>query len=231
MSTPGSGPHADAPVLEEEVQGPGHGALLGMILVHGRGAAASGMMPLGRELVRLAEPGWENGEASGVPSAVRLAAPQASDRSWYPGSFLEPIENNEPWLSSALDLLARVSDALESGGVPRSRQVLVGFSQGACLASEFVGRRAERWGGLIVFTGGFQGPEGRRPDFAGDFAGTPMFFGTGTPDPHVPLSRVEETADRFEQMGAMVDRLILPGRPHSISAEEISRAARLLAGS
>ena len=222
------GPHADAPVLDEKIERAGEGPALGLILVHGRGAAASGMLPLGRELVRLAEPTWAASEASTSPSEVRIACPQAADRTWYPGSFLEPLEHNEPWLSSALALLESTSADLESAGIPRSRQVLAGFSQGACLVSEFAGRNVVRWGGLLAFTGGFQGPESRAPDFVGDFDGTPMFFGTGTPDPHVPLRRVEETADLFARMGATVDRLILPGRPHTISAEEMSRAAALL---
>lgn len=223
-------PHADAAMLEEEIRRSGEGSALGLVLLHGRGAAASGMLQLGRDLVEQADSVWQGEARSDSPVSVRLAAPQAADRSWYPGSFLEPLERNEPWLSSALEAVGRASDGLEARGVPRRRQMFVGFSQGACLAAEFLGRHAERWGGLIAFTGGFQGPDGREPDFEGDFAGTPMFFGTGSPDPHVPLARVEETADRFEQMGALVERLILPGRPHTISAEEGACAVRLLAG-
>lgn len=226
MSATVAGPHAGAGVLDETVARSGSGEPLGLILVHGRGATASSMLPLGRELVRLAEPAWSGPARS--PSSVRLVAPQAADRSWYPGSFLEPLEHNEPWLSSALAALARASEDLTSDGIPRSRQIVVGFSQGACLASEFVGRNAERWGGLVAFTGGFQGPEGREPDFVGDFAETPMLFATGDPDPHVPVERVEETASRFEGLGADVAVLVQPGRPHTISTVEIEQAAGLV---
>lgn len=222
----GLGPHADAPLLEEEITRSGGGPALGLILVHGRGAAASGMLPLGQEMVRLAESTWADDGTS--PSSVRLVAPQAADRSWYPGSFLEPLERNEPWLSSALAVVESAGTALLAHGVPPSRQVLVGFSQGACLVSEFAGQNARRWGGLVALTGGFQGPSGRVPGFEGDFAGTPVFFGTGDPDPHVPVARVEQTARLFETLGADVDVLVQPGRPHTISSEEIERAAALL---
>ena len=225
MSAPAPGPHASAPVLEERIEGTGEGAPLGLLLLHGRGGSASDIVSLGHELVRRATRG---GEGHGPVPTVHLAAPQASDRSWYPGSFLEPLEHNEPWLSSALAAVESTSRRLAEAGVPRERQILVGLSQGACLACEFVGRSALCRGGLIAFTGGFQGPLGRVPDFEGNFAGTPMFFGTGSPDPHVPLARVEQTADRFEQMGAQVDRLILTGCPHSISVEELARAVHVL---
>lgn len=195
--------HAGAPQVE---------AAGAVILLHGRGASAEDILSLA--------------DAIGHPDLAYLA-PEAAGRTWYPNSFLAPRSSNEPWLSSAL---ARLAEVMARTGLPSSRIVLAGFSQGACLSTEFVASHPARYGGLIAFTGGLIGPEGMELAYTGDLAGTPVFFGSGDPDPHVPWSRVQESATVLERMGAKVSLQRYPGRPHTVSADEIARASRLIAG-
>jgi predicted esterase len=196
---------------------------LGLILVHGRGGDAGSFLDLGRELAVSFDE-----VSAGKGKDVVLVAPEAQNHSWYPGSFLLPLEHNEPWLSSGLAALTRSHQRLLEIGVARERQILVGFSQGACLASEFLARNPGRWGGLAAFTGGVQGPLEEVRSFPGELAGTPVFLTTGDPDPHVPLVRVEETARIFEQMGARVAMEKHSNRPHTVLRHEIRRAAEVL---
>jgi predicted esterase len=205
-------PHAGQPVL---VAGrPEDRASAAAILVHGRGASAKDILLLAAELEQ--------------PELAYLA-PQAAGSSWYPRSFLAPIELNEPGLSSGLSVLAGLVDRLGDSGIPAEHILLVGFSQGACLTLEFVARNAQRYGGVAGLTGGLIGPPGTARDYAGDLAETPIFLGSGDPDPHVPWERVAESADVFARMGAEVDLRRYPGMPHTISADEIE-AVRTLAG-
>src|SRR5260370_11208360 len=114
-------------------------ARAGMVMVHGRGATAEDILELGVELNR---------------TGFAYLAPQAANNSWYPQSFLAPIASNEPWLSSALDRLSTVLQRVEEGGIPRKRTILLGFSQGACLALEFAARHAQHYSGC---EGGWRG--------------------------------------------------------------------------
>ena len=207
-------PHADQPVRTTGApldQAPG-----AVVLVHGRGASAESILTLGDEL--------------GRPDLAYLA-PQAEGWTWYPYSFMAPIEANEPKLSSALAALGRAVEQVEAAGIPRERIVLGGFSQGACLASEFAARNAGRWGGLLILSGGLIGPEGTPRDYSGTLDGTPVFIGCSDVDPHIPLARVKETATVFERMGAAVDARIYPGLGHTVNADEIEAARALLASS
>ena len=194
--------HAGAPLAEAR------GAV---VLLHGRGGSAEDILtlagPLGRE-------------------GLAYLAPQAPGRTWYPESFLAPRERNEPWLSSALQV---VGDVVASTGLPPERVLLAGFSQGACLATEFVASHAARYAGLIAFTGGLVGPLGSDLRHDGELAGMPALFLSGDPDPHVPWTRVQESATELERMGAQVTALSYPGRPHTVSAEELEHARRLVA--
>ena len=158
-----------------------------MILMHGRGGSPGDMQALSRELDR--------------PRFACLA-PAAAGRTWYPYSFLERIQRNEPHLSSALRLLKAALVKAEAGGVPTARVVLLGFSQGACLALEFAARNARRYGAVIGLSGGLIGPEGTPRDYAGSFDGTPAFLGSSDVDPHVPKRRVDETAAVLRRLGA-----------------------------
>ncbi|HEY2589717.1 MAG TPA: dienelactone hydrolase family protein, partial [Tepidisphaeraceae bacterium] len=143
-------------------------------------------------------------------------------------SFLAPIESNQPYLDSALRRIESIVADLLARGVGSERIFLLGFSQGACLTSEFVARHPRRYGGAIAFTGGLIGPPGTPRDYAGSLAGTPVFLGTSDPDPHVPFARVEETRDVLERMGATVELRRYPGMPHTINEDEIEAARQLI---
>lgn len=185
-----------------------------VILLHGRGASA-------REILSLAR-------AFDAELKLAFLAPQAADSRWYPNSFLAERESNEPWLSSALAKVQSVVDLAVAAGVTRERIVVGGFSQGACLATEFVATHPARYAGLIAWTGGLIGPLGSDVSHVGELAGTPVFQGSGDPDPHVPWSRVEESARVLTAMGAKVKSRRYRGKPHSVSAEEIEFARELV---
>ena len=155
-------------------------------------------------------------------------APQAAGHTWYPLSFLAPREQNEPWLTSALSRVEQVVRSLEGAGLTREQIVLCGFSQGACLATEFVASHPARYAGVIAFTGGLVGPPESDLHHPGALAGTPVLLSSGDPDPHVPWLRVQQTADELSRMGAHVTTRRYPGRPHTVSAEEIREAGVLL---
>lgn len=187
-----------------------------LVALHGRGATAEGIADfLAGELP--------------LPADVALLAPQASGATWYPQSFLAPREANEPWLSSALKRVDEVLEDLAREGVPRERVLLFGFSQGACLASELVASRPRRYLGHVAAVGGRIGPPGSRFDVVGDLAGTPALFAAGDPDPHVPWSRVEESAANFRALGAEVTLTRLPGFPHAVPPNALALARRLIA--
>lgn len=190
--------------------GSGRGAV---IMVHGRNATPANIV----ELVPVLN----------QPEFTYLA-PAAANGTWYPYSFLTDIERNEPFLSSALNMLGQLVATLEERGVAKSRIVLLGFSQGACLASECAVRHASRYGGLIAFSGGLIGPPGTTWDCPGTFDGMPVFLGCSDVDSHVPASRVDETASVFSRMGAAVTKRIYPGMGHLINEDEIASARELL---
>lgn len=207
-----SDPHGDKPVLT--AGRPLGAAGAAMVLVHGRGASAESILELGRAL---RHPGFA------------YLAPQARGGSWYPRSFLAPMEENEPWLSSSLGKLGAVLAEAAEGGPGLDRTVLLGFSQGACLALEHAARNPARYGAVVGLTGGLQGPPGRRFDFEGDLHGTPVLLAAGDPDPHVPWSRVEETAEVFRRLGAEVTLRRYPGMPHTVNEEELTLVRELMA--
>lgn len=186
-----------------------------MIMVHGRGAAPRNILDL---VPRLNRPGFT------------YVAPAAANNTWYPYSFMADTSKNEPGLSSALDVLDRLVKDVVSRGVRKDHIVLLGFSQGACLTSEFAVRHADRYGGVILFTGGLIGPPGTIWNNPGSFAGTPVFLGSSDPDPHVPKDRVDESAAVFTRMGAAVTERIYPGMGHTINDEEIVYAQAVMDG-
>jgi predicted esterase len=189
-------------------------ARLTAILVHGRGASASDIIGLASEV------GADD---------VAFIAPDAPGRTWYPYSFLVPMDRNEPHLTRSLDLLGSIVDDLTGQGVERTRIALAGFSQGACLSLEFAARHAGRYAGVIAFSGGLIGPPGTPRDYAGSFDGTPMFIGCSDADPHIPLERVHESTSVLRRMGATVDERIYPGMGHLVAEDEIQAAAAILA--
>ena len=206
-------PHAQGRIVTAGA--PLAGAAGAMILLHGRGASAADILALGQAL---APKGWA------------LLAPEAAGHTWYPYSFLAPRAENEPYLSSALAKIAAIVEQVTAAGLTAEKIVLAGFSQGACLTTEFVGRNPRRYGAALAFTGGLVGPPDEPITVTGDLAGTPVLLSSGDPDPHVPWARVEQTAELLGGMGAAVTLRRYPGRPHTVIAEEVAVARKMLAG-
>ena len=184
-----------------------------LILIHGRGADARDILGLASQL---------------NVSEYALLAPEATNNSWYPYSFLAEPEQNEPWLSSALDLLKEIVDEVTKHGISTENIYLLGFSQGACLAVEFAARHAQKMGGIVALTGGLIGDKIYQENYTGDFNETPIFLSTGNPDPHVPVERVKESANILEKMNAQVHLKVYEGRPHTVSQDEIDVANQLI---
>lgn len=176
-----------------------------MILLHGRGASAEDIMTVGAQL---AQPGFA------------YLAPQAAGNAWYPNPFTAPLASNEPYLSSALEVVASVLAGVEET-IPAQRVILVGFSQGACLTLEFAARNARRYGGVVGLSGGLIGPDGTPRDYPGDFEGTPAFLGCSDVDPHIRKDRVVDAGEVFKRMGAAVTVRLYPGMGHTVNQDEI----------
>jgi phospholipase/carboxylesterase len=205
------GPHQKQPV--KHAGAPLRVADAALVLLHGRGATAESILDLADEL--------------GV-HGVAAAAPQAQYNRWYPQSFLAPLETNEPELSSALHAVDDVVGELVERGVPPDRIVIGGFSQGACLAAEYVARNPRQYGGLVVLRGGLVGPGETEFDHTGDLAGTPVFLDCSDVDPHVPPERVHESRDLFERLGGDVTERVYEGMAHTVNDDEIAFLRDLL---
>ena len=184
-----------------------------LIMIHGRGASADSILALSDHL---------------NVTDFTLFAPQATNHSWYPYSFMAPVAQNQPALDLALEQLAHLVLHIREQGVSSNNIYLLGFSQGACLTAEFATRNAQRFGGLFIFTGGLIGPQINASNYKGSFTGTPVFISSGDPDPHVPVSRVEETVKMMAEKEAIVTKKIYKGRPHTILPEEINLANEIL---
>jgi predicted esterase len=184
-------------------------------MVHGRGASGHDILALAAEI--------------GLDDVAYLA-PEAPGHTWYPYSFLSPIEQNEPHLTRALQALDEIVSDLMADQIPLDRIALIGFSQGACLSLEFAARHAGRYAALVAFSGGLIGPPGTPRDYPGSFDATPVFIGCSDVDPHIPLERVRESAEVFRRMSASVDERVYPGMAHTVNRDEIAAAAALLGG-
>lgn len=184
-----------------------------LILLHGRGASAEDILTIARYL---------------DVEDYALLAPQATNHTWYPYSFLVPKNQNEPWLSSALELITDIVDDINQAGIPKEQIYFLGFSQGACLTLEYVTRNATKWGGAVAFTGGLIGDKIDPENYKGDFQNTPIFIGTSNPDPHVPVERVKETTMFLKKMNASVTEKIYQNMGHTISEDEIDKANQLV---
>jgi len=184
-----------------------------LIMLHGRGASAADILSLAQYL---------------NIDGYSVLAPQAGNHTWYPFSFLSPIERNEPSLSSALTLMGDIVNDLIAGGVDRQDIYFLGFSQGACLALEFAARHAAKYGGIAALTGGLIGERINTQHYSGDFLQTPVFLGTSDPDPHVPVERVYATSNIFKNMNAAVTEKIYANLGHRINEDEIAQLNRLI---
>lgn len=184
-----------------------------LIMIHGRGGSAEDILSLAAHL---------------NTKDYALLAPQATNNTWYPTSFLAAPSVNQPWLSSALQIIDEVVGDVLAKGISKENIFLAGFSQGACLTLEYVTRNAAKYGGVVAFTGGLIGDKIYYENYSGDFEGTPIFIGTSDPDPHVPVSRVNETTGVLESMNANVTTKIYPNMGHTISRDEIEKANTLV---
>ena len=184
-----------------------------MLMVHGRGARAEDILSLTGPL-----------EVDGFA----YFAPQAAGDTWYPNRFLAPLDDNEPWLSSALAFLDDVLDRIRTAGIPAERTLLLGFSQGACLALEFAFRHARRFGGLVGFSGALIGPDNLERNLAGSLAGTPVFLGCSETDPHVPKTSVDRSAELLRKLGGAVTERLYPNMDHAVNQDEIDFARGMM---
>ena len=183
-----------------------------LVMIHGRGASAQSMIPLASYL---------------DTKNMAIFAPQASRHSWYPTSFIQPVEENQPALDSALELIAELVQDIIKAGIPAEKIYFLGFSQGACLTLEYVSRNAMKYGGVIAFTGGLIGQQLETDNYKGDFGQTTILITTGDPDAHVPLKRVKESAAILEKMNGRMQVIVYPVKQHTITNEEIDVANQL----
>ncbi len=203
-------PHLEQPVLTTgaEVK-EAHAAMLAL---HGRGARAEDILFVAGQL--------------NLPELAYFA-PQAAGNEWYPNRFMAPLASNEPWLSSALAFLERALAQIVAAGIPPERIILLGFSQGACLALEFAARHARRYGGLVGLSGALIGPDDTPRSYAGSLAGTPVFLGCSDVDPHVPKERVLQAADVLRGLGGEVTERLYPNMDHTVNQDEINSVRRM----
>jgi len=206
-------PHAGQPVRTAGADP--DDARAGVVLCHGRGARAESMLDIARQV-----------DVNGVA----YLAPQAARGTWYPNSFMAPIDSNEPSLSGALGTVGRAVRRLTDAGVPTERVAVGGFSQGACLATEYAARNATRYGGVVALSGGLIGPEGTDFEYEGSLEGTPAFLGCSDVDPHIPVERVHETADALAALGADVTEEVYEGMGHTVNPDELAHIRDLVAG-
>lgn len=204
-------PHENSPILATGAKL--EEASAAMILIHGRGATAEDILSLSTHL--------------DYPGVVYLA-PQAEGFTWYPNRFIFPVEKNEPYLSAALAKVDGIVRQVEARGIPTEKIFIGGFSQGACLASEYVIRNPKQYGGLLAFSGGYIGQMGVSREPVGDLSGMPAFLGCSDTDPHIPLQRVQETTSLLKAMGADVTERIYPNMDHTINDEELELAKKLI---
>jgi predicted esterase len=204
-------PHANPKILHAGA--PIDDARIVAVMLHGRGAGAQDILGLSQEFR--------------APD-VAFLAPNASGNTWYPYSFLMPLEQNEPSLSSALRVIETLIESLAGKKFTPDRIALMGFSQGACLALEFAARHAKKYAAIAAFSGGLIGPPGTARNYPGSFDGTPVFLGCSDVDPHIPVVRVHESAEVFTRMGAAVTKTIYPLMGHTIVEPEIAAVNALL---
>lgn len=207
-----TGPHQDQPLVTAGA--PLDVAEAALVLVHGRGATA-------QSIVQMADEFHQHG--------VAYLAPQAARNTWYPNAFTAPVEANEPGRTSGLQAIDDAVAEATAAGIPTERVVVLGFSQGACLASEYVARNPRQYGGLAVLSGGLIGDTVDQGDYEGDLEGTPVFLGCSDVDPHIPEERVHESATIFEQLDGDVTKHLYEGMGHGINQDEIDHVSGMVA--
>ena len=199
-------PHGDQPL--ERAGTPLADATAAAILVHGRGASARSILQMGQQFH---QPG------------LALLAPQAAGHTWYPNPFTAPVESNEPGRTSGLDAISAAIETAREASIPTEKIILLGFSQGGCLASEYVTRNPQRYGSLVALSGGLIGEKIDESEYDGDLAETPAFLGCSDVDPHIPEQRVHETATVLERLNADVETRIYEGMGHTVNQDELDQ--------
>jgi phospholipase/carboxylesterase len=184
-----------------------------LLMIHGRGASASDILSLAAEL---------------DSSRFACVAPQANGGAWYPYRFVEPVEKNEPYLTSALNTVESVLGKLNDAGIPPDRTIILGFSQGACLALEYAARNPRRYGGLVGLSGGLIYNGDRPRAYEGSLDGTPAFLGCSDVDFHIPLSRVRQSSETLRSLGAVVEERIYPGMDHTVNRDELDYVQQMM---
>ncbi|SHG21460.1 phospholipase/carboxylesterase [Kaistia soli DSM 19436] len=206
-------PHGGRPILAagaapEEARG-------AVVMLHGRGGSAEDILSLSAY--------FRHGD-------LAFLAPAAAGNVWYPQRFIEPRAVNAPYLGSALETVANLLDDLNAAGLADERIVILGFSQGACLALEAAARRPARYGGVVALSGGLIGVDAELWQGDERLAGTPVLLGCSERDGHIPLTRVEVSAERFAASGASVTKRIYPGSSHGVNDDEVGLIRTLLTG-
>ena len=204
-----NGLHQNQPVFRDGV--PLEKAKGAMIMLHGRGATAEDILTLASEFNQ--------------PDFAYLA-PQAADYQWYPYRFIEPVARNEPYLSSALKLVNDVVSGVVVAGIPKTRIILLGFSQGACLVLEYAARNPQRYGAVVGLSGGLIGDV--LGEYTGSMDGTPIFLGCSDKDFHIPSERVIESTAVFRELGANVTERLYPNLGHTVNDDELAEVSRLV---
>ena len=185
-----------------------------MIMIHGRGASAESIIGLANEFDH--------------KDQITFLAPQASGFTWYPYSFLAPTDQNQPGLNSGLQAIFDLVVKAENEGIKKDKIFIFGFSQGACLATEFVARHPDFYGGLIALSGGLIGDSVSSKNYEGSLEGTEVFLGCSDVDPHIPKERVDETEEVFTKLGGNIIKKIYPGMGHLVNEDEIAEVQRIL---
>jgi predicted esterase len=211
MSALPDDPHAGQPV--RTAGAPLADARVAVVMVHGRGASAESILTLAPVLAM---------------DGVAFLAPQAVGGTWYPYGFMSPIEKNEPGITSGMRSIQRVLDQISAVGIPAERTMLLGFSQGACLSTEFAARHARRYAGVACLSGGLIGPDGTPRHYPGSLDGTPVFLGCSDVDGHIPARRVRESAEVLRRLGGDVTMRLYPGMGHEVNEDEIAAVRAML---
>lgn len=207
-----AGPHQDQPLVTAGT--PLDVAEAALVLVHGRGATAQSIVQIADEFHR---------------HGVAYLAPQAARNTWYPNAFIAPVKSNEPGRTSGLQAVGDAVEKANDAGIPTERIIILGFSQGACLASEFVAQNPARYGGLAVLSGGLIGEAVDPDDYYGDLEETPVFLGCSDVDPHIPKQRVHDSTDIFEQLNGDVTKRFYEGMGHGINQDEVDHVSTMVA--
>ncbi len=207
-----NGPHQNMPIAQMGAELSEAKAV--MIMIHGRGASAQSILGLANE--------FEHNQD------ITFIAPQASNHTWYPYSFLAPIVQNQPGYSSGLHVIGDIISALEAEGFSKEKIFLLGFSQGGCLTSEFAVRNPDKYAGVIALSGGIIGASINIEEYSGDLKGTPLFMGCSDIDSHIPVQRLDETEMVYKKLGAQVQKNIYPGMGHLVNEDEITHVNELI---